>query len=159
MIEYVNGMSEAEKNFSFLSSAFIFKKVENSSDSLYKKLIELMEKKAKTINDTIKLVTKNESEQIIQEEIKETQKAEAKSKEEKINEDLEELTNEIEELTNEAKETMEDLEDLEDSEKINNETKESEEETMEDLEELSGETEAEETMEDLEELTNETEES
>jgi hypothetical protein len=159
MIEYVNGMSEAEKDFSFLSSAFIFKKIENSSDSLYKKLIELMEKKAKTINDTIKLVTKNESEQIIQEEIKETQKAEAKSKEEKINEDLEELTNEIEELTNEAKETMEDLEDLEDSEKINNETKESEEETMEDLEELSGETEAEETMEDLEELTNETEES
>ena len=62
---FVNSMSDEEKRFSFLSSAFIFKKIENSSDKLYKKLIDLMEKKAKTIKDTIKSVTQEESNEII----------------------------------------------------------------------------------------------
>jgi len=39
-------MSEEEKRFSFLSSGFMYKKEKNSSDSLFKKLVELMEKKA-----------------------------------------------------------------------------------------------------------------
>ena len=62
---FVNNMSEEEKRFSFLSSAFIFKKIENSSDKLYKKLVDLMEKKAKTIKDTIKSVTQEQSDEII----------------------------------------------------------------------------------------------
>ena len=48
-IESVNKMSEEEKKFSFLSSAFMYKKEKNSSDSLLKKLVELMEKKDKVI--------------------------------------------------------------------------------------------------------------
>jgi hypothetical protein len=38
-------MSEEEKRFSFLSSGFMYKKEKNCSDSLFKKLVELMEKK------------------------------------------------------------------------------------------------------------------
>jgi mRNA (guanine-N7-)-methyltransferase len=44
-IEMAKNMSEDEKRFSFLSSGFIYKKERNSSDSLFKKLVELMEKK------------------------------------------------------------------------------------------------------------------
>ena len=55
-IESVKKMSEEEKKFSFLSSAFMYKKEKNSSDSLLKKLVELMEKKDKVI--TKKGVTK-----------------------------------------------------------------------------------------------------
>jgi hypothetical protein len=40
-------MSEDEKRFSFLSTSFIYKKVANSSDSLFIKLAELMEKEDK----------------------------------------------------------------------------------------------------------------
>jgi hypothetical protein len=40
-------MSEEEKRFSFFSSGFIYKKERNSSDSLMKKLVELMEKRDK----------------------------------------------------------------------------------------------------------------
>jgi SAM-dependent methyltransferase len=46
-MESVKKMSEDEKRFSFLSSAFMFKKEKNSPDSLMKKLVELMEKKHK----------------------------------------------------------------------------------------------------------------
>jgi SAM-dependent methyltransferase len=46
-MESVKKMSEEEKRFSFLSSGFIYKKERNSSDSLTKKLVELMEKKDK----------------------------------------------------------------------------------------------------------------
>jgi len=66
MKSFVNSMSEEEKRFSFLSSAFIFKKVENSSDKLYKKLIELMEKKTKIAKENIVLVSKDDSDTIIQ---------------------------------------------------------------------------------------------
>ena len=40
-------MSEEEKRFSFLSSGFIYRKEKNSSDSLFKKLVTLMEKQDK----------------------------------------------------------------------------------------------------------------
>ena len=46
-IERVKSMSEDEKRFSFLSRSFIYKKVANSSDSLFVKLAELMEKEDK----------------------------------------------------------------------------------------------------------------
>ena len=63
---FAESMSDEEKRFSFLSSAFIFKKVENSSDKLYKKLVELMEKKSKTDKETVKSVTKNVSDLLVQ---------------------------------------------------------------------------------------------
>jgi hypothetical protein len=40
-------MTEDQKRYSFLNSAFMYKKDKNSSDSLMKKLVELMEKKSK----------------------------------------------------------------------------------------------------------------
>jgi len=40
-------MSSEEKRFSFLNSGFMYRKVRNSSDSLLKKLVELMEKEIK----------------------------------------------------------------------------------------------------------------
>ena len=43
-IKKVKAMSEDEKRFSFLNTSFIYKKVEHSSDSLFIKLAELMEK-------------------------------------------------------------------------------------------------------------------
>lgn len=43
-IENVKKMSEDEKRFSFLSSGFIYKKEKNSSDLLFKKLVDLFEK-------------------------------------------------------------------------------------------------------------------
>ena len=43
----VKSMSIEEKRFSFLSNGFIYKKVKNSSDTLMKKLTELMEKQHK----------------------------------------------------------------------------------------------------------------
>jgi SAM-dependent methyltransferase len=46
-ISVVKEMSEEEKRFSFFSSGFIYKKEKNSSDSLMKKLVEMMEKKHK----------------------------------------------------------------------------------------------------------------
>jgi hypothetical protein len=46
-IDIVKNMSDAEKQFSFFSSAFMFKKEKNSSDSLFKKLVDLIEKKDK----------------------------------------------------------------------------------------------------------------
>jgi len=49
-MEAVKKMSEDEKRFSFLSSAFMFKKERNSSDALMKKLVDLMEKKNKVNN-------------------------------------------------------------------------------------------------------------
>jgi hypothetical protein len=44
-IDNIQKMSEEEKRFSFLSSGFMYKKEKNSSDSLYKKLVDLIEKK------------------------------------------------------------------------------------------------------------------
>ena len=84
LVEYVKNMSEAEKNFSFLSSAFIFRKVENSSDTLYKKIIQLMEKKSKLMNDNIKMVTKNLSNQIISQEVEEEVEEEVKEENDKL---------------------------------------------------------------------------
>jgi len=46
-IEVAKKMSEDEKRFSFMSSGFIYKKEKNSSDSLIKKLVELIEKRDK----------------------------------------------------------------------------------------------------------------
>ena len=61
-------MSEEEKRFSFLNSAFIFKKVEHSSDKLYKKLVELIDKKSKIKNSDISAVTQEDSEIMILDE-------------------------------------------------------------------------------------------
>ena len=49
-IDNAQKMSQEEKNFSFLSSGFIYKKENNSSDQLLKKLILLIEKKNKIKN-------------------------------------------------------------------------------------------------------------
>ena len=57
-------MSEEEKRFSFLSSGFIYKKERNSSDSLMKKLVELMEKKDKKKGGIHKV--DNDTEEIIE---------------------------------------------------------------------------------------------
>jgi len=43
-IEVARSMTEEEKRFSFLSSGFIYKKEKNSSDLLFKKLVDLIEK-------------------------------------------------------------------------------------------------------------------
>ena len=68
MKKFAENMSEEEKRFSFLSSAFIFKKVDNSSDALYKKLVELIDKKSKVKNTDISVVDKDEGEIIILDE-------------------------------------------------------------------------------------------
>jgi|SaaInlStandDraft_6_1057023.scaffolds.fasta_scaffold03057_3 hypothetical protein len=65
---FVKSMSEEEKRFSFLNSAFIFKKVEHSSDKLYKKLVELIDKKSKIKNSDISAVTQEDSEIMILDE-------------------------------------------------------------------------------------------
>ena len=65
MKQFVENMSEEEKRFSFLSSAFIFKKVENSSDKLYKKLVELMEKKTKIAKENVVIESEKDNEIII----------------------------------------------------------------------------------------------
>jgi hypothetical protein len=44
VIADINAMTDSEKTFSFLSSAFIFKKVKNAPDSTYKKIIKLQKK-------------------------------------------------------------------------------------------------------------------
>jgi len=46
-IETAKEMTEDEKRFSFLSSGFMYKKVKNSPDSLFKKLVKLMESEDK----------------------------------------------------------------------------------------------------------------
>lgn len=52
-------MSEVEKDFSFLNNMFIYKKVDNTSDSLYKKLKTLIDKsKKETTSGTKKLKIK-----------------------------------------------------------------------------------------------------
>ena len=72
-IDVAKTMSDAEKEFSFLSSGFIYKKEKNSSDSLYKKLIELMEKrdKSKLLSDDIGSVYKvdKDTEHIIEDSV------------------------------------------------------------------------------------------
>ena len=60
--EKVEAMSEDEKRFSFLSTAFIYKKVENSSDKLYIKLAELMEKEEKIKGKDVYAVDKSTAE-------------------------------------------------------------------------------------------------
>ena len=62
-IDMVNKMSEDEKRFSFLSTAFIYRKVSHSSDRLYIKLVDLIEKKAKIKDKEVEKV--NDDEEII----------------------------------------------------------------------------------------------
>ena len=45
IVSDIRSMSDIEKKFSFLSSAFIFKKIKNAPDSTYKKIIKLQKKK------------------------------------------------------------------------------------------------------------------
>ena len=66
--EFATNMSDAEKRFSFFFSAFMFKKERNSSDSLLKKLVQLMEKQDKidvTMESNVFKVNKD-TEHIIQ---------------------------------------------------------------------------------------------
>lgn len=63
--EIVSKISEEEKRFSFLNSAFIFKKTEHASDMLYKKLIELINKKSKIKKTNISSINKDTSDIII----------------------------------------------------------------------------------------------
>lgn len=67
-IEFAKKMSEDEKRFSFLSSAFMFKKEKNSSDALMRKLIELMEKKdkIKKNNDPVVYKVNSDTEHLIE---------------------------------------------------------------------------------------------
>jgi hypothetical protein len=50
-VENAKKMTEDEKKFSFLFSSFVYKKEKNSSDSLMKKLVELMEKDSQKKRD------------------------------------------------------------------------------------------------------------
>jgi hypothetical protein len=66
--EFAKEMSDAEKTFSFFFSAFMFKKERNSSDSLLKKLVELMEKQDKvkiTMDSNVYKVNKDTEEIIL----------------------------------------------------------------------------------------------
>ena len=54
-LENINKMSNEEKRFSFLSSGFMYKKEKNSSDSLFKKLIDIIEKKDKLSKKSINI--------------------------------------------------------------------------------------------------------
>ena len=65
----VNKMSEDEKRFSFLSTAFIYKKISHSSDRLYIKLSDLIEKQSKIKGKDVEKVDDNK-EIIIQEKEK-----------------------------------------------------------------------------------------
>ena len=47
IVSDIRSMSDVEKKFSFLSSGFIFKKVKNAPDSIYKKIISLQKKESK----------------------------------------------------------------------------------------------------------------
>lgn len=67
-IETVKNMSDAEKRFSFFSSAFMFKKERNSSDALFKKLVELMEKRNKLEGKDIYVVNEDTEKIILHEE-------------------------------------------------------------------------------------------
>lgn len=50
IITDIRSMSDDEKKFSFLSSGFIFKKVKNAPDSLFKKILKLQKKFDKSLN-------------------------------------------------------------------------------------------------------------
>ena len=63
-IDKVKRMSDAEKEFSFFSSAFMYKKERNSSDALMKKLAELIEKKDKLRKKNVFKVDKDDEELI-----------------------------------------------------------------------------------------------
>lgn len=66
-VETAKTMSEAEKQFSFFSSAFMFKKEKNSSDALFKKLVNLIEKRDKLKDKDVYVVDEN-TEHLIQNE-------------------------------------------------------------------------------------------
>ena len=55
-------MSEDEKRFSFLSTAFIYKKVEHASDKLYIQLSQLMEKEDKIKDKNVFVMDKSTAE-------------------------------------------------------------------------------------------------
>ena len=64
-IEVIKKMSEEEKRFSFLSDAFMYKKEKNSPDSLFKKLIEVTEKKEKLKKKDVYKVVQDQEDIII----------------------------------------------------------------------------------------------
>ena len=68
-IDMVNKMSEDEKRFSFLSTSFIYKKINHSPDKLFIKLSELIEKESKIKGKDVEKVD-NDTELIIQEKEK-----------------------------------------------------------------------------------------
>ena len=66
---FMEKMSDVEKEFSFFNSAFIFKKVDHSSDSLFRKLVELMEKEEKKVGIAMKVSKEDEGVIVAKEEI------------------------------------------------------------------------------------------
>ena len=60
--EKVEAMSEDEKRFSFLSTAFIYKKIEHAPDKLYIQLSQLMEKEDKVKDKNVFIMDKETAE-------------------------------------------------------------------------------------------------
>jgi hypothetical protein len=65
-VQAAKDMSEDQKRFSFLSTGFIYKKERNSADSLFKKLVLLMEKKDKVSSKPETVVVSEETESLIE---------------------------------------------------------------------------------------------
>ncbi len=82
--ETISKMSEDEKRFSFFSNAFVFRKVKNAPDTLFRKLLSLLDKKkvkedvvdGQTSEVTYSIVDKDTSETIIATEEEEEKKME-----------------------------------------------------------------------------------
>ena len=56
----IRNMSEDEKRFSFFNNAFMFQKVKNSSDTLFRKLVEKIEKNGKIKKGVVRVNDKTE---------------------------------------------------------------------------------------------------
>ncbi len=69
--ETISKMSEDEKRWSFMSSAFVYRKVKNTPDSLFRKLVDLMDKKQKK-EDTVDGKTSEVSYSVVNESTEKT---------------------------------------------------------------------------------------
>jgi len=65
-VQAAKDMSEDQKRFSFLSTGFIYKKERNCADSLFKKLVLLMEKKEKVSSKPVAVVVDQDTEALIE---------------------------------------------------------------------------------------------
>ena len=111
-IENAKKMSDAEKVFSFFSNSFVYKKVRNSSDSLFKKLVKLMESETSKKNKNIKVVkVNNNTEHVIENMEESEEKSESKSNSKSKSESKSESESESESIVDD-----EELEESEESE-------------------------------------------